>query len=98
MIYRYCFSLPQDRFTDLSPEWYIAQNNNKFKKYKLKLPINSVIKTPIDVKVYYFCIKISINNHRFIIIFFREYFVQVKKMLKKVQHLMHVLNCIKLEH
>ncbi|XP_027844608.1 endoribonuclease Dicer isoform X4 [Aphis gossypii] len=48
IVNRYCFSLPQDRFTDLSPEWYIAQNNNKFKKYKLKLPINSVIKTPID--------------------------------------------------
>ncbi|XP_026808824.1 endoribonuclease Dicer-like isoform X3 [Rhopalosiphum maidis] len=48
IINRYCFSLPQDRFTDLTPEWYIAQNNNKFKKYKLKLPINSVIKTPID--------------------------------------------------
>lgn len=54
MIYRYCFSLPQDRFTDLSPEWYIAQNSNKFKKYKLKLPINSVIKTSIDVIVYFF--------------------------------------------
>ncbi|XP_060881396.1 endoribonuclease Dicer-like isoform X5 [Metopolophium dirhodum] len=48
IINRYCYSLPQDRFTDLSPEWYMAQNNKKFKKYKLKLPINGVIKTPID--------------------------------------------------
>ncbi|XP_022180231.1 endoribonuclease dcr-1 isoform X3 [Myzus persicae] len=48
IVNRYCFSLPQDRFTDLCPEWYMAQNNNKFKKYKLKLPINSIIKTPID--------------------------------------------------
>uniref|UniRef100_A0A2H8TDA5 Endoribonuclease Dicer n=1 Tax=Melanaphis sacchari TaxID=742174 RepID=A0A2H8TDA5_9HEMI len=48
IINRYCFSLPQDRFTNLSPEWYMAQNNNKFKKYKLRLPINSIIKTPID--------------------------------------------------
>lgn len=49
MCYRYCFSLPQDRFTNLSPEWYIAENLNDYKKYKLKLPINSVIKTSIDV-------------------------------------------------
>ncbi|XP_003240109.1 endoribonuclease dcr-1 isoform X4 [Acyrthosiphon pisum] len=48
IINRYCYSLPQDRFTDLSPEWYMAQNHNMSKKYKLKLPINSVIKTPID--------------------------------------------------
>ncbi|VVC42507.1 Hypothetical protein CINCED_3A023563 [Cinara cedri] len=50
IINRYCFSLPQDRFTNLTPEWYISENNNNidFKKYKLKLPINSAIKTPID--------------------------------------------------
>jgi len=53
-IYRYCLSLPQDRFSNLYPEWYIAQSNNQLKKYKLILPINSVIKTPIDVIVYFY--------------------------------------------
>lgn len=42
-------SLPHDHFTVLCPEWYISGNKNGCKKYKLKLPINSAIKTPIDV-------------------------------------------------
>lgn len=72
MIRRYCYSLPQDRFTDLSPEWYMAQNNNKFKKYKLKLPINGVIKTPIDVIVYFFykLLKFGIIIYLLFIVFF----------------------------
>ncbi|XP_026819706.1 endoribonuclease Dicer-like [Rhopalosiphum maidis] len=48
ILHRYCLSLPQDRFSNLYPEWYITQSNNQLKKYKLILPINSAIKTPID--------------------------------------------------
>ncbi|KAF0759177.1 endoribonuclease Dicer-like, partial [Aphis craccivora] len=48
IINNYCLSLPQDRFSTLCPEWYIAQSTNELTKYKLILPINSVIKTPID--------------------------------------------------
>lgn len=53
IVNRYCSTLPQDRFSNLRPDWYIAENVNDFKKYKLKLPINSAIKTPIDVILFY---------------------------------------------
>lgn len=54
MVFRYCFSLPQDRFTNLIPEWYVTENDRtECKKYKLKLPINSAIKTPVDVIITY---------------------------------------------
>lgn len=50
--FRYCCSLPHDCYTSLVPEWYIAENSindEKKYKYKLLLPMNSAIKTPIDV-------------------------------------------------
>ncbi|XP_050430735.1 endoribonuclease dcr-1 isoform X3 [Adelges cooleyi] len=50
IINRYCTSLPQDRFSPLGPEWWLAES--EFRKYKLKLPINSAIKTAIDGKVF----------------------------------------------
>jgi len=53
MIYSYCDSLPQDKFSDLKPEWYIAQDQNNRNKYKLTLPNNSVIKTPIYVNIFF---------------------------------------------
>lgn len=33
----------------MSPVWCITENENGYKKYELKLPINSVIKPPINV-------------------------------------------------
>jgi len=54
MIYSYCASLPQDLFSDLKPKWYMAEDKNNCIKYKLKLPINSVIKYPIHVSVFFF--------------------------------------------
>ncbi|XP_025190355.1 endoribonuclease Dicer-like [Melanaphis sacchari] len=48
IISRYCLSLPQDRFSNLHPEWYMTESVSNLKKYKLILPINSVIKTPIN--------------------------------------------------
>ncbi|VVC34156.1 PAZ domain,Helicase, C-terminal,Ribonuclease III domain,DEAD/DEAH box helicase domain,P-loop containing [Cinara cedri] len=48
IINRYCFFLPQDRFTNLTPEWYVAENDSNCKKYKLKLPINGAIQTTIE--------------------------------------------------
>ncbi|XP_050534312.1 endoribonuclease Dicer-like isoform X2 [Daktulosphaira vitifoliae] len=53
IINRYCNSLPQDLFSVLSPEWWLAETQNNLKKYKLKLPINSAIKTSIDGKFCY---------------------------------------------
>lgn len=59
MIYRYCYSLPQDRYTSLAPEWWLSENINDLKKFKLKLPINSSIRTSIDVIVKFYKMFVS---------------------------------------
>jgi len=55
MIYRYCMSLPKDQLSDFKEEWYIPQDENKFHKCILTLPINSVMITiKIEVNILIF--------------------------------------------
>nr|BAW35366.1 Dicer3 [Locusta migratoria] len=43
----YCSRLPQDKFTDLSPLWYIQTNRDKSLTCYLKLPMNSRLRDPV---------------------------------------------------
>ncbi|XP_046981769.1 endoribonuclease Dicer-like isoform X1 [Schistocerca americana] len=43
----YCSRLPQDKFTDLSPLWYIQNNRDSTVTCYLKLPMNSRLKEPV---------------------------------------------------
>lgn len=87
MIYRYCTSLSKDQLLDFKEEYTMEENN--FYKFKLTLPINSVIKTiKIDVNILIFFISYLrlvpiIINFMFIILFVQGISCAIKRDAKK---------------